>query len=108
MDKRFHFRQTADLAQRAKLGIYQNGDPTGKLLPRERAEVIAEAQLRYFRLLRETIKVAGILSRPNPNIEEIKSCIRNQIMPDANFESEWSIQKSTFENVMQTLAKMLK
>jgi len=96
--KNLNSRQTADLAQRANLGIYQDRDISERqLLPREYADLIAELSLPYFRLTRELIRMAAILASDTSNFGNIEPNVKNKIMPDNVFDEAWKIQDQMIE-----------
>lgn len=105
--KNLNLRQTADLAQRARLGIHQDRDDVEKLLPRESAELIAQITIRYFRLLRETIRMAGILAEANFDPEDVRINIRNQTMPEDVFRRESDRQLKMIETKRTELKTLL-
>lgn len=107
--KNLNLKQTADLAQRSKLGIFQDRVATPEeLLSREFAEFIARLSLRYFRLFRVIIKMAGIPARSEFELYNLERNMRTLIMPDDVFQKAWEIQRGMIEEQRTQIQDLLR
>ena len=102
-------RQTADLAQRCRIGTHQRereDERQDEFLSRELAEIIGSAHTQYFRLLRGILRMSEILEEngcEKENLRDIEIALWDKMMPKDVFRRAWEIQEALIDSKSEAI-----